>query len=245
MALLELAAIPQGHGSLRPTFSRSLFTIGVRDAGSLAFTGAGASAAGMALAGVPGEASPSRRSRPRACCSSSSGRWTATWTCITYFTKSRAMLVIIIPKHLEALALPLGGRILLAHGPQMDPLPQLVHLPEVLTPLLVDDPQHHLTLDLPEHLLTQLALALLVELDRLVVEDVLERLERVGPLEVASRGLTRPQARDLGGQAVEIPFLLELRPRSRLDTAPSTASLRYSSASSRRSAPSRIWSRRR
>ena len=69
-----------------------------------------------------------------------------------------------------ALALPGDERVLLAHGPQVDALPQVVHLREVLTPLLVDDLQHDVALDLAHESRfdgLELLLALLVVGDRL------------------------------------------------------------------------------
>ncbi len=65
-------------------------------------------------------------------------------------------------EHLEALTLPLDERILLAHRPQVDAGLEVVHLLEMLTPALVDDAQHHLTLHLAEHLFAEFGLALLV-----------------------------------------------------------------------------------
>ena len=58
------------------------------------------------------------------------------------------MASIICAEHREALALPGHQRVLLAHGPQVDALAQVVHLGQVVAPALVDDLQHHLALDL-------------------------------------------------------------------------------------------------
>ena len=49
-----------------------------------------------------------------------------------------------LPKHLVAVALPGHQRVLLAHGPEVDAFPEIVHLREVLAPFLVDQLQHHL-----------------------------------------------------------------------------------------------------
>ena len=85
---------------------------------------------------------------------------------------------IICLEHGVALALPLGERVLLAHGPQVDALAEVVHLLEVLAPLLVDDPQHHLALDLAHDRLAELLLALLVVVDGLVHEQLVELVGR-------------------------------------------------------------------
>ena len=53
-------------------------------------------------------------------------------------------------EHVEALTLPLGERVLLAHRPQVDALAEVVHLVEVLAPVLVDHREHHPALDLAE-----------------------------------------------------------------------------------------------
>ena len=53
---------------------------------------------------------------------------------MTYRTKSSAIAVHHRLEHVEALALPLGERVLLAHGPEVDALLEVVHLVEVLAP---------------------------------------------------------------------------------------------------------------
>ena len=65
------------------------------------------------------------------------------------------MPFIIAAEHLEAFALPLGERVLLAHRPEVDALLEVVHLLEVLAPTLVDDAQHHLALDLAHRVLAE------------------------------------------------------------------------------------------
>src|SRR5690606_5806280 len=51
-------------------------------------------------------------------------------------------------EHVVALALELGERVALAHGAQTDAGPQVVHLGEVLPPLVVDDGEDDGLLDL-------------------------------------------------------------------------------------------------
>jgi hypothetical protein len=89
-----------------------------------------------------------------------------------------------LPEHLEALTLPLDERVLLAHGPQVDALLQVVHLVEVLAPLLVDDLEHHLTLDLAHRRGAELLLALLVVARGLAHELVVERVGGLGLAQV-------------------------------------------------------------
>ena len=101
-------------------------------------------------------------------------------------------------EHLEALTLPLGGGILLAHRPKVNALAQQVHLTQMLTPALIDDAQHHLTLNLTQHGLTELTLAGLVERQRFVVEHVVEFLCARGCFEGCKLDLGRPQGLGLG-----------------------------------------------
>ena len=110
-------------------------------------------------------------------------------------------------EHLEALTLPLGGGILLAHRPKMNALAQQIHLPKVLTPALIDDAQHHLTLDLTQHGLAKLTLAGLIERQRFVVEHVVEFLRARGSLEGSELDLGRPQGFGLREQRLKIPLL--------------------------------------
>ncbi len=85
-------------------------------------------------------------------------------------------------EHVEALALPLGERVALTHGAQVDPLAQVVHLIEMLAPLLVDHREHHPALDLAQGLLADCGLLGLVLLDRVAVQQLEDRL-RIGELE--------------------------------------------------------------
>ena len=110
-------------------------------------------------------------------------------------------------EHLEALTLPLGGRILLTHRPKVNALAKQVHLTQVLTPALIDDAQHHLTLNLTQHRLTELTLAGLIERQRFVVEHVVEFLRARGCLERSELDPGRPQGFGLSEQRLEIPLL--------------------------------------
>ena len=79
-------------------------------------------------------------------------------------------------EHVEALTLPLGERVLLAHGAEVDALAQVVHLVEVLAPVLVDHRQHHAPLDLAEVLGADRLLLRLVQIERVVDEELDERV---------------------------------------------------------------------
>ena len=91
-------------------------------------------------------------------------------------------------EHVEALALPLGERVLLAHRAEVDALAEVVHLVEVLAPVLVDHREHHAPLDLAELVGADRLLLRLVEIERVVDErarraasrwrDVVELLAR-------------------------------------------------------------------
>ena len=121
------------------------------------------------------------------------------------------------PEHLVALALPLGERVLLAHRPEVDALLEVVHLLEVLAPALVDDAQHHLTLDLAHHLGTELGLALLVVGGGLGHHQVVEIVGVAGVEQVVGGQLRRPEQRQLLGEAVDVPLVGGDRLAVRLD----------------------------
>ena len=79
-------------------------------------------------------------------------------------------------EHVEALALPLGERVPLAHRAEVDALAEVVHLVEVLAPVLVDHRQHHAALDLAEVLGADRRFLRLVELDGVVGEELDEHV---------------------------------------------------------------------
>src|SRR6266699_1717930 len=110
-------------------------------------------------------------------------------------------------EHVEALALPLGQRILLAHRAQVDALAQVVHLVEVLAPVLVDHREHHAALDLAERVAPDRLLLLLVELHRVVGQHLHDRLT-IRQVELVERDPRRERALDLGVQLLEVPLLL-------------------------------------
>ncbi len=120
-------------------------------------------------------------------------------------------------EHLEAFALPLDERILLAHRPQVDAALEVVHLLEVLTPALVDDAQHHLTLDLAQYVGTEFLLATLVVRRRIGHDEVVDLVGVVAVGELLLADRVRPVQRQLGGEAVEIPFVARRRRAVRLD----------------------------
>ena len=69
----------------------------------------------------------------------------------------------------------------------------MIHVSEVLAPFLIDDPQHHLSLDLSQHLLAELVLALRVQTECLIEQEILEFLEGVGGLEADDAGFAGPE----------------------------------------------------
>src|ERR687897_253725 len=109
-------------------------------------------------------------------------------------------------EHVEAFALPLGQRILLSHRAQVDALAQVVHLVEVLAPVLVDHREHHAPLDLAQRVAADRLLFLLVELHR-VVGEYLHDLLAVGQVELLERDPRRERALDLRVQLLEVPLL--------------------------------------
>ena len=79
-----------------------------------------------------------------------------------YLTKSIGDAGHHLREHVEAFALPLDRRIYLAVGPQVDALAEVVHLVEMLAPVLIDEAQHDLTLDVAAQLGADELLALFV-----------------------------------------------------------------------------------
>src|SRR3954470_18067325 len=111
-------------------------------------------------------------------------------------------------EHLEALVLVRDQRVDLGEPAEVDPLAQIVHVVQVLAPAVVDDLQQDVALDLPHQLLAELLLALVVGLDRVVLELGLERLAVDRPrVDVLDRQRGRVDLLELGEEAVEVPVL--------------------------------------
>ncbi len=119
-------------------------------------------------------------------------------------------------EHVEALTLPLGQRVLLSHRAQVDALAEVVHLVEVLAPVLVDHREHHAALDLAERVAPDRLLLLLVELHRVVGEH-LHDLLAIRQVELVERDPRRERALDLRVQLLEVPLLRVLGRAPRLD----------------------------
>ena len=113
-------------------------------------------------------------------------------------------------EHLEALALPLGERILLAHRPQVDALLEVVHLLEVLAPALVDDAEHDLALDLAHDAGAELGLPTLVVGGRVGDERVAERVAVGDAHDVVAHEGARPEGLHLEEQPVDVPLVVGL-----------------------------------
>ena len=111
-------------------------------------------------------------------------------------------------EHLEALVLVRDQRVDLGEPAQVDALAQVVHVVQVLAPAVVDDLEQDVALELAHQLGAQLLLALVVGLDRVVLQLGLQRVavDRVG-VEVVGRERGRVDLLELGEQALEVPVL--------------------------------------
>ena len=216
---------PHGHGALRGVFEKSSLTTVC----CLVTAGAGAASGGNSPSATAARAA---RSKPPTSSSSDD-------VVFRFCTAGAAgwLLLLVLDdlhvhhvlhevlgdaghhraEHLEALTLPLDERVLLAHRPQVDAALEVVHLLEVLTPALVDDAQHHLTLDLAEDLGTEFLLAALVVRRGVGHEDVVQLVGLVDVGELLLGDRVRPVERELGGQAAEVPFVARRRRAMRLD----------------------------
>ncbi len=178
---------PHGHGALRGVFEKSSFTMVC----CLVTAGAGAASGGSSPS-----ATAARAARSKPPISSSSDELVCRfWTAGACSAGCRLLVLHDLhvhhvlhevlgdaghhrPEHLEAFTLPLDERVLLTHRPQVDAALQVVHLLEVFTPTLVDDAQHHLTLDLAQHLGAEFLLAALVVRGGVGHEQVVELVGR-------------------------------------------------------------------
>ena len=113
-------------------------------------------------------------------------------------------------EHLEAFTLPLGERVLLTHGTEADRVLQVIHLPQVVTPPLVDDAQHDLALDLAHRLRAELGLTLRVVPRGVGHEDLVDLVGRRTRTKLLDLNLGRPVGQDLGAETVGVPFLGEV-----------------------------------
>src|SRR3954447_23976979 len=111
-------------------------------------------------------------------------------------------------EHLEALVLVRDKRVDLGEAAQVDALAQVVHVVQVLAPALVDDLEQDVALDLAHQLWAELLLALVVRLDRVLLQFRLERLalDRV-LVEVLGGERDRVDLLELGEEAVQVPVL--------------------------------------
>ena len=113
-------------------------------------------------------------------------------------------------EHVEALALPLGQRILLTHRAEVDALAEVVHLEEVLAPVLVDHREHHAPLDLAELLRADLLFLGVVLLERVAVQELEHRLGARELGDLVARDADREHVGREPHQLVDVPVLGEL-----------------------------------
>src|SRR5215207_6098577 len=107
----------------------------------------------------------------------------------------------------EALVLVSDERVDLGEPAQVDPLAQVVHVVEVLAPALVDDLQQQEALQRPHQLLAEIGLALLVELERVLDQQLHQPLAvEALAVELLDAEVDVEDLVELHPQAVEVPF---------------------------------------
>ena len=111
-------------------------------------------------------------------------------------------------EHVEAFPLPFGQRVLLAHRTEVDAALQVVHLFEMLAPALVDDPQHHLTLDLTQDVLTELGLTLFVVRCGVGHHDVIDLVGVSATTKLIFADRVRPVEGEFSGETVDVPLVV-------------------------------------
>ena len=157
---LYFLPLPQKQGSLRPgVFSTRTgvvtpppsATAHRRLPASSSLDASGCTTRGASPAAPPSPG-PGRRPPSTAGCGGAAAAPSSATTCEVEDVADEVVLDLAHHRleHVEALALPLGERVLLAHRPEVDALAQVVHLVEVLAPVLVDHREHHATLDLAQ-----------------------------------------------------------------------------------------------
>src|SRR5215207_8246096 len=118
----------------------------------------------------------------------------------------------------EALVLVSDERVDLGEPAQVDPLAQVVHVVEVLAPALVDDLQQQEALQRPHQLLAEIGLALLVELERVLDQQLHQPLAvEALAVELLDAEVDVEDLVELHPQAVEVPFLDVVARRVLLD----------------------------
>ena len=113
-------------------------------------------------------------------------------------------------EHVVALALPLRERVALAHRAQVDALAQVVHLVEVLAPVLVDDRQHDATLDLAQRLGADALFLRGVARQRVTNDELAELVDVVNLAQLLELDAGRERDQQVAVELVEIPLLGEL-----------------------------------
>src|SRR3954447_17467200 len=111
-----------------------------------------------------------------------------------------------VGEQLERLVLVGDQRLDLGEPAQVDALAQVVHVVEVLAPAVVDDLQQQEPFELAHQLFAELLLALVVELDRGLVQPV-DQFHPVELLDLGRVEFDREHLAERGEQPVEVPVL--------------------------------------
>src|SRR5664280_313202 len=114
-----------------------------------------------------------------------------------------------LPEHGEALALVGDQRVLIAHGPKVDPLPQVVHVGQVVLPPLVDDLEHDVALELTGDLLAPRdgLVPLRIQIECLGEDALGDLVHRAGTGQVVGHELGRVVLGQLDDQLGKVPLL--------------------------------------
>src|SRR6266571_1313905 len=117
--------------------------------------------------------------------------------------------ILHLPEHGVRLALVLHQRVALAVGPEVDAFLQVVHLVQVLPPLVVDDREQDHPLQLPHGLRPDQLLLLLVGRHGFLEDLVQDLGQVVGALQVRHPQLGRVDVGERREHGLEVPFLRE------------------------------------
>src|SRR4051794_2495138 len=115
-----------------------------------------------------------------------------------------------VGEEVEGLVLVGDERVDLGEPAEVDALAQVVHVVQVLAPLVVDDLQQQIALERTHELVAELLLATVVERERLLGQHLDELLALVDAVDAVRPEADREDALQRGEEAVDVPVLDEV-----------------------------------